>query len=361
MVVAASVVAAVPDASLRAICELAAPFRDFGDTGDLELELLPGGASTRRYLRVRGPKGQGIAMYAPEGAKPEEVSSDVEARRWPFLEVRDLLESRGVRVPRLLGERCSVGVLLLEDLGDVTLAEALRAAPDRRRELYLRAVRDLAAMHRALATLPESSVVGSRAFDETLLRWELAHFVEWGLDARGLQRSEAQKSGLDAAFDQLARELAARPRGFVHRDYQSRNLMLDPTPGADRDALVVIDFQDALLGPKSYDLVALLGDSYQNLDEDFVAEMIAAYAHAAGLDDAAHADLRHEFDRLTVQRKLKDAGRFVFIERKKGDPSFLPYIAPSLARVRGALARLEREPLFATIRGLLAESLPEMR
>lgn len=319
------------------------------------IEEMPGGASTRRYLRVRTAKGSAVAMWAPDGARPEEITAGASTARWPFLEVRDLLERAGVRVPALLGDRSDVGLLLLEDLGDVTLAAAIRAAPERRKPLYLQAIRDLAAMHAALSNV-EGTIVASRAFDEKLLRWELEHFVEWGLDARGVKLSDGARAELHTAFDTLARELAARPRGFVHRDYQSRNLMIDPR---DANALVVIDFQDALLGPRSYDLVALLRDSYQDFDETFVAEMIAAYADARGMNAVEREDLRDEFDRLTVQRKLKDAGRFVFIERKKNDPSFLPYFAPSLARVRTALERLRTRAPFDTIAAVLAGVMPE--
>ena len=333
--------------------------------GDYSLVELPGGASTRRYFRVHagrdGAARGAIAMYAPEGAKPEEVTAGATATKWPFVEVQALLASHGVRVPVLLGDASDDGVLLLEDLGDDTLAAVLAREPARRSTLYRRAVVDLAAMHRALEALPAGSIVATRAFDEKLLRWELAHFVEWGLDARAIARSPAARRALDEAFDDVARELAQRPRGFVHRDYQSRNLMLDPTGPArgDGDALVVIDFQDALLGPRAYDLVALMRDSYQDLDEAFVSAMVDVYADASGLGGDARVALRDEFDRLTVQRKLKDAGRFVFIEHKKGDPSFLPYVAPSLLRVRRALERLSGAPTFSTNAALLAEALPD--
>ncbi|GAC1352400.1 MAG: hypothetical protein NVSMB1_14890 [Polyangiales bacterium] len=351
------------------------------------MQEMSGGASTRSYFRLhfssvhafevtdmnanrpanaarttranRGPT-HAVVMFAPEGAVPEEITSAEDRPRWPFLEMRELLESHGVRVPLLYGEDCSAGLVLLEDLGDTTLAEALRASPSRRPALYTRAVHDLVAMHRALGDC-RGSVVATRAFDETLLRWELAHFSEFALDARGVVRSASSRQALDSVFDDVARSLSARPRSFVHRDYQSRNLMLDPlgqTRG-DTDALVVIDFQDALLGPRAYDLVALLRDSYQDLSEPFVDEMISCYAREAGLDPRATLSLRDEFDRLTVQRKLKDAGRFVFIDRVKHDPSFLPYVAPSLARVRRALERLTADPVFAKVQRLLREALPD--
>jgi aminoglycoside/choline kinase family phosphotransferase len=136
----------------------------------------------------------------------------------------------------------------------------------------------------------------------------------------------------------LARRIAAWPRGFVHRDYQSRNLMV--RAGALEPTLTWIDFQDALQGPRVYDLVALLTDSYQTLDRSFVEARLDDYANAAGLDASQRAALGHEFDLVTVQRKLKDAGRFIYFDRVRGDASFLPFFRPSVQRVRDALERL---------------------
>src|SRR5262249_52553463 len=123
------------------------------------------------------------------------------------------------------------------------------------------------------------------------------------------------------------------PYGFVHRDYQSRNLMVQPGP-----TLRILDFQDALLGPQVYDLVALLRDSYVELPAALVDEMLDEYAIRARLAD--RAQLRHLFDLQTVQRKLKDAGRFVYIDQVKGNPGFLQSIPASLRYVRAALDRL---------------------
>jgi hypothetical protein len=304
---------------------------------------MPGGASTRSYLRVATGERTAIAMFVPDAA-PEEITNGVVAAplRWPFLEVHALLSSRGVRVPVVLGESCSEGLLLLEDLGDETLAAFLERAPERKAEVYTVAVSDLARAQRALEALPEGSVVAGRAFDEKLLRWELDHFREWGLDARGRALPEGERAELDGAFDRLAQRIAAWPQGFVHRDYQSRNLMVHDR-GATLD-LTWIDFQDALLGPRVYDLVALLNDSYQSFDRDFVEARLDDYASVRGLDAAGREALGREFDVVTVQRKLKDAGRFIFIDQVKKNPAFLPYFEPSLAKVRGALARLSDEP-----------------
>jgi N-acetylmuramate 1-kinase len=301
---------------------------------------MPGGASTRRYLRVRTPGASFVAMFVPDAA-PEEITSGAAPARWPFLEVHALLHGRGVRVPAVIGEACEQGLLLIEDLGDETLAAFLDRAPQQREEIYRAAVTDLARAQRALGVLPEGSVIAGRGFDEALLRWELDHFREWALDARDRALRPPARTRFDALAGRLARRIASWPRGFVHRDYQSRNLMV--RSGAGGPELVWIDFQDALLGPRVYDLVALLNDSYQTFDRAFIEARLDDFAVAAGLDLAAREELGREFDVVTVQRKLKDAGRFVFIDRVKKNPAFLPYFEPSLAKVRAALARLEGE------------------
>lgn len=304
--------------------------------GTIEIEAMPGGASTRRYFRVRQDRARAVAMFVPD-AMPEEVTSGAHVE-WPFLEVQKLLEARGVRVPKLLGSDCDRGLLLLEDLGDETLAAFLERAPHRKAEIYDVAVRDLARAQKVLADLPADSVVRTRAFDEKLLRWELDHYREWGRDAVGRPFSPEDRATFDRIADRTARAIAELPRGFVHRDYQSRNLMVH-ADGA-KEELVWIDFQDALMGPRVYDLVALLCDSYQTFDRAFIDARLRTYAEEAGLDAKAFEQLAFEFDLVTVQRKLKDAGRFVFIDRVKKNPSFLPYIEPSLAKVKAALERL---------------------
>jgi aminoglycoside/choline kinase family phosphotransferase len=312
---------------------------------------MPGGASTRRYLRVTTPSGSAVAMFVPDAA-PEEVTSGAPRARWPFLEVIELLEARRIRVPRVLAEACDAGLILLEDLGDETLAAFLERAPSRREEIYREAVRDLARAQLALRDLPAGSVVASRGFDERLLRWELDHFREWGLDARDRELSPADRAAFDAIADRLARRIASWPRGFVHRDYQSRNLMVRAAEGG-REELVWIDFQDALLGPRVYDLVALLNDSYQTFDRPFVEARLDEFAEARGLDASDRRLLGREFDVVTVQRKLKDAGRFVFIDRVKKNPSFLPFVEPTLVKVRAALERLSDEEDMRALAALI--------
>jgi aminoglycoside/choline kinase family phosphotransferase len=316
------------------------------------VSLLAGGASPRRFYRVSFGAGESaVAMVVPE-TTPDVVKARELGRRWPFLEIRDLLELHGVRVPKLLFEDVERGLLLVEDLGS-TLAERLVEAPADREPLYLAAVRDLRAAQRALAELDPDCIVRLRAFDYELLHWEIQHYREWGVEARGVALTKEDRDLFDRAATYLARTIEALPRGFVHRDYQSRNLMVTR-----EEKLAWIDFQDALLGPRAYDLVALLCDSYQPFDRSFVERCLDEYARADGLEPAERRALGREFDLITVQRKLKDAGRFVFIERNKGDPSFLPFVEPTLDIVRQALARLRDDPVLAELERWLEKIAP---
>jgi aminoglycoside/choline kinase family phosphotransferase len=283
---------------------------------------------------------------------PDVVFAREHGRDWPFLEVRSLLEERGVRVPRLLAEARERGLLLVEDLGR-TLAEHLAVHPAEREQLYALAVRELARAQVALEPLPEASVVRLRAFDEALLGFELDHYREWALEARGKTLDTSERAVFDGARAWLVAALGSLPRGFVHRDYQSRNLLVTRAPRTGARELGWIDFQDALLGPRAYDLVALLCDSYQPFDRAFVERRLDEYATERGLSEEARLGLGREFDLVTVQRKLKDAGRFVFIEKKKNDPSFLRFVEPTVAIVRQALARVSDVSELAALARLL--------
>lgn len=324
------------DLDMNRLDEIARPI--LGDA--IAVEAMPGGASTRKYFRLTAkaaaPKSL-VAMFVPDGDKPEEISkSDLTAkRRWPFLEVADLLKERGVDVPAILHDDAAHGWLLLEDLGDLTLAAFLEKNPQKKSALYTQAVVDLARAQKSLSDLPASSVVASRSFDVDLLTWEIDHFREWGVEARGISISAAQRTTFDALAKRFADRVSKMPYGFVHRDYQSRNLMVR----VPNEQLVWIDFQDALRGPRVYDLVALLSDSYQEFDRPFIEARLDEFAKAAGLENEREK-IGTEFDVVTVQRKLKDAGRFVFIDRVKQNPSFLRFVEPTILKVKRALERL---------------------
>jgi hypothetical protein len=319
----------------------------------LSLTTLAGDASSRRYHRAEfgpGPDGRRVVvMELPEDAlASDEATAGGPPPELPFINVGRHLAARGIRVPRVYLDAVDRRAVVLEDLGDTTLARRIAGAPrEELRRWYLAAVELLARLHGAMWPVPDGCLAATRSFDFPLLRWELDHYREWGAEAlRGEPLVRPVRAALDAQFDALAREIEALPLGFVHRDYQSRNLMVigeDPSPAS----LAVIDFQDALTGPRVYDLVALLNDSYVELDERLKREIVERYAALRGIDPAA---LRAEFDLVTVQRKLKDGGRFVFIDRVKGNPAFLPYVDTSFGRVRRALERLpDRAALAAAL------------
>jgi N-acetylmuramate 1-kinase len=324
-------------------------------TGDVPVRRLAGHASLRSYWRVGAPPASHVVMVLPPDAKPEEVTKGGAPAESPFVDVQRYLASLGVRVPRILSFEEAEGLMVLEDLGDEMLETRLLAG-DPKAPLYERAVDQLARLRAAAEARPAGSIAFTRSFDFDLYRWELDHFREWLLEAwKGATLTPGEREVVDRDFDRIARALDAEPKGFTHRDYQSRNLMV--LPGGEQ---AVIDFQDALLGPRQYDLVALLRDSYVELDGAFVEAMLRRYLDrlaAEGGPRLAYAPFREVFDLLTVQRKLKDAGRFVFIDRVKGNPGFLVSIPASLRYVRDAFAR---RPDLAELQGVLARHVPEL-
>jgi len=323
------------------------------------VERLPGGAGNRIYWRVHGLKrnASAIVMELPaDPVKSEEASKDHAPEELPFLNVRRYLERIGVRVPRLLLDAVAEGFLVIEDLTDRTLEQALREGADRN-QLYSDAIDQLARLRAHAERQPDKTCLAwKRAFDYDLYHWEFEHFIEYGLFARGAKPTDAELHTLRRHFARISRDLADALRSFTHRDYQSRNIMV--LKGGEQ---VVIDFQDALQGPRQYDLVALLRDSYVELDRKLIDAMLARYLERFAEEGGPHldrGDFVAFFDLLTVQRKLKDAGRFVFIDQVKKNPSFLVHIPSSLRYVRDAL---KRRPELREVEEILQKHVPELR
>ena len=320
-----------------------------------EVIKLRGDASTRSYFRVRAkaaPTGRPttvIVMQLPNDAfQSDEGGKQPDRQRLPFLEVAELLESKGLPVPSIYVEDLANGLILLEDLGDLTFEQQLRQTPraDWPRR-YAAAIDLLADLHERCADLPEDSIVTQRSFDRELLEWELEHFREWGLEAPFGPLEPTETPALAEAFATIVAEIEAMPYGFVHRDYQSKNLMVGP-----EGVLTIIDFQDALLGPRAYDLVALLCDSYVSLDLELQEAMIERYAALRRIEPEA---LRREFWLVTLHRKLKDAGRFIYIDRVRRNPDFLQWYPQSLVYVGRAAAQT---PGFTGLERLLRSTIP---
>ena len=351
-----------------------------------ELDNLGGHASLRIYWRVHlpehaaTPRGEytQMAMVLPqsdEAMKSEEGMSSEAAQpdELPFVNVQRYLDSIGVPVPDIDLVDMELGVLLLEDLGDETFedgVEHLRArrdlAPEDRQEafldLYREAIDVLVAFQEAVLRSVADPQLGTndgcigfeRSFDRELLRWELDHYREWGLEARlGADAVADRREALDELFERIVDELLEFQPTLVLRDFQSRNLMRKG------GSWTIIDFQDALKGPFVYDLVALLRDSYIELRFEQVETLLDHYVERAaehGLPWVRDPDqVWRAFHLQTVQRKLKDAGRFVYIDREKGDSSFLQYYDSSIGYVRQAIERL---PGFDELAAILTEIEP---
>src|SRR5205807_7917178 len=214
-----------------------------------------------------------VVMELPaDPVQSEEVSKDHAPVELPFLNIHRYLTRLGVRVPIIYLDASEDGFVVLEDLTDRTLEVALKEGVDAR-QLYSRAIDQLAKLRAHAERDPdETCLAWRRAFDYDLYHWEFEHFIEYGLLARGAKPSEAELKTLRRHFERICRELADAPRSFTHRDYQSRNIMV-----LEDGEQVVIDFQDALQGPRQYDLVALLRDSYVELDRPLIDRMLARY------------------------------------------------------------------------------------
>jgi aminoglycoside/choline kinase family phosphotransferase len=325
-------------------------------------ERLKGDASNRTYSRIRlKPNARPATVVLMELAEPEAFKRSEEAvsggdaslNELPFLNVQRYLVGRGVAVPAIHAYDAAAGRMILEDLGDCTLFDAVAGGSAERIEtLYRHAIDELVTLQ-APEAIPDQCrcVAFMRRFDQGLFLWELDHFLEYGIEARtGTAVPSAPREAIRRAFNRVADELAAAPSVFVHRDYHSRNLMVSG------DRLRVIDFQDALTGPRTYDLASLLRDSYVTLDEGLIDRLIAYYSASTTHPLPDPVAFRRLFDLSGFQRNLKAAGRFIYIEKVKGRPTHLPYVTPTL---RSARRVLDTYPDFAELRDLLAPYVPE--
>ena len=306
---------------------------------------LTGDASDRRYFRILLANEPSIvlSLYAAP-FRFDELS---------FVNVGQLLEQMPIPVPRVLGHADDLGVLALQDLGDVTLQAHLGAAtPSEHAALYREAVALIATLQRYGAELgsPKYLPYGI-AFDVEKLTWEMDFFTKHFLEAyRGVTLTTAERAALKRELAQIIDELAADERVLCHRDYHSRNLMLHDSQ------LYMIDFQDARMGPDTYDLVSLLRDSYADLPERAVDELIAYFLALKGNPDPA--EFRRRFDLMALQRNLKALGTFGYQTTARRNPVYIQYIPRTLKYVRD---NLEAKPRFARLRELLATHVEEFR
>jgi aminoglycoside/choline kinase family phosphotransferase len=324
-----------------------------GQTPDVaSIVPLTGDASDRRYFRLLLRRSTSQVLCVHAGA--------IEFDRLPFVNVASLLREMDVPAPRILAHSDPLGIIALEDLGDVTLQAHLGAASDAEHAaLYREAVTLIVQLQtRAAGHAGPRYIPYGIAFDEEKLTWELQFFVRHFLEAyRGVSLTGSERQVLDTGFADLAGELAAEPRVLCHRDYHSRNLMLH------EGRLYMIDFQDARMGPDTYDLASLLRDSYVDFTEAQVEELLAFFLALTGTT-GTHArssdarEFRRRFDTMALQRNIKALGTFGFQTTNRGNTVYIQYIPRTLNYVRANLARYEQ---FAPLREVLARHVPELR
>ncbi len=291
-------------------------------------------ASFRRYFRVATQGRDYIVMDAPPAHE--------DCR--PFIAVAKLFGDAGVHVPQVLAQDLEQGFLLLTDLGNTTYLSALDESTAR--ELYL-------ASNDALIRIQLASRPGVLpAYDRALLTRELMLFPEWYVTKHlGATLSEEQSAHLHTVFERLLANNLDQPQVYVHRDWHSRNLMVsDPNPG-------ILDFQDAVYGPITYDLASIYRDAYIEWDEEHQLDWVIRYwekARAAGLPVRADfGDFWRDFEWMGAQRHIKVLGIFARLYHRDGKDGYLKDMPLVMRYLRKVCERyIELKPLFHLLEAL---------
>ncbi len=304
--------------------------------GGDSLDIAPASAdaSFRRYFRVTAKGRDYIVMDAPPAHE--------DCR--PFIAVARLFGDAGVHVPQVLAQDLDQGFLLLSDLGNTTYLSALNESTAR--ELYL-------ASNDALIRIQQASRPGVLPeYDRALLTRELMLFPEWYVAKHlGLAMKDDQRAILDSVFERLLGNNLAQPQVYVHRDWHSRNLMVsEPNPG-------ILDFQDAVYGPITYDLASIYRDAYIQWDEELQLDWVIRYwekARAARLPvPADFGEFWRDFEWMGAQRHIKVLGIFARLYHRDGKDGYLKDMPLVMHYLRKVCERYdELKPLLFLLDGL---------
>jgi aminoglycoside/choline kinase family phosphotransferase len=302
---------------------------------------IAGDASTRRFYRLTGGAESLVMIEHPD---PLDEAS-------PFFSNLRILTEIGAPVPRLLDRDDAAGLVVVEDLGDMTLQGHLRgkagpgdgdetglartAGADEARSLYRQACDLIVLFHRrGMEAARADDFACLNALDGDRFRAELDHFHRYFVMRPAAELpSTGEEAILRRFYEDLAESCDRLPRVYCHRDFQSRNLMV-------RDGrLALIDFQDARRGPYTYDAASLLRDSSLDLDATLVEEMLARLVDRL---DLSREEFRRDFDLMALQRNIKDLGTFAFQATERGRRGYLEYVPRTIRFVRDALLRDRR-------------------
>ena len=295
-------------------------------------------ASFRRYFRIDAAGGSRIIMDAPP---------DKENCR-PFVQVAGLMQAAGLNVPQILAWDEAQGFMLLSDLGGQTMMQVIdKDHATANLPLYLRAVDALVAWQQASRpnVLPP--------YDTALLKRELELFPDWYLARhRGVAVQGKLRETLDKTFALIIERNLAWPSVYVHRDFMPRNLMIPADPAEQR--LGVLDFQDAVYGPITYDIASLMRDAFLSWEEDFVLDVTIRYwqqARKAGLPVGEDfGEFYRGVEWMGLQRHLKVAGIFARLTLRDGKPQYLADAPRFIAYIRATCSRYaELKPLLRLV------------
>jgi N-acetylmuramate 1-kinase len=317
-----------------------------------EMSALRGDVSSRRFRRIvidNSSEAPASAVVVDLG--PEDLPLYARALKMypeplpepPWINLHRFLTGLGAPVPALYQWSARDRLLLVEDVGSLSLFEAARANPSKAADLYREAVRELMRFHLDGTTSADEGCFAFRlAYDETLFAWEMRRFVEFGLTAIA---SGTDERGIEADLARLAYQLGALPRVFSHRDFHGNNIFLQ---GAIESPIVrIIDFQDALMAPAAQDLAVLLttrdtGTLISPAMEDRLLDFYFSSLIRRGAATPGRDDLLKSYSMCVLQHALKCIGLFVFLERE-GKREYAAFTPHAIAQARRMIARLTPE------------------
>lgn len=307
--------------------------------GSSRLEIFPlaGDASQRRYYRV---------VHLDESSVLMSWEPFNDAESYPFLSVHHLFNFHGVQVPQILAISPAEGLILMEDLGDLTLERKFWESQNQQVILpyYKQALDELIKIHYSCSKEEGSSTAFSTQFDVRSLKWEMNYTYEnLLLKFCKIKISAAAAKELDEIFTDICLLLHEEPKVVCHRDYHSRNLMLK------LGKMRVIDFQDARLGPIQYDLVSLLKDSYVDLDENLAQNLLQYYLEQATLWGASPPEWDSFFELYelqSIQRCFKACGSFASFYNHRKDVRYLRYIKSTMQKIKASLSKFSHYQNF---------------
>jgi len=302
----------------------------------IHCENIEGDASDRSYFRLSLKNDAG--QKTVQSLIVMQLKDPIPDTETDFTKILSFFRKLDLPTPELFYYDVPMGLLFLEDCGNLTLEDKLRESPQDKMQLYRLAIELLVQMqNRATYAIDSTCPVYHRKFDVKKLMWEFDFMLDYYVcEFCNFSLKTSTRKKITEVFTPICESLAAEKLCFTHRDYHSRNLMFH------REHLVLIDFQDARMGPCQYDLVSLLRYSYVKIDDALVEELIDFYIQLKEKEEEQKVDRERFvriFDEMSIQRNLKAIGTFAYQSVKKNNNRYKNFIVPTLSYVRRALSR----------------------